>query len=187
MKRLFIHIKDKTTDFLEDIYNDLQHTTIVRTELPPYIMNSLIKTHDQVIMMGHGSPNGLFGDEGQFIIGEHNVDALQEHSECVYIWCHASDFVKRHKLKGFSTGMFISEVPEARIVLNSNKSSTVTEHNVFESNKMFTTLVKIWAQGRGDVDELYDSVVQEYTSKDTIWSEGFKHVVDYNAERIGIF
>ncbi len=63
--------------------------------------------------MGHGSPKGLFGINfnRSYVIDEDTVDSLQ-YKKCIFIWCHADQFVKEHNLKGFHSGMFISEVGE---------------------------------------------------------------------------
>jgi hypothetical protein len=34
-------------------------------------------------------------------------------NKLVFIWCNADQFMKRHQLRGFYSGMFISEVQEA--------------------------------------------------------------------------
>jgi hypothetical protein len=72
------------------------------------------------MMMGHGYPGGLFS-VGQFynlsghgtIIDEHTVELLKEKEDNVFIWCNADQFVNKYQLKGFFSGMFISEVGEA--------------------------------------------------------------------------
>jgi hypothetical protein len=84
-------------------------------------------------MMGHGSPSGLFSI-GKFLpdnkrnleiadivysgwshgsIIDHTTVELLRNKECIYIWCNADQFVKKHDLKGLYSGMFISEVSEA--------------------------------------------------------------------------
>jgi hypothetical protein len=41
------------------------------------------------------------------------VEALSKKKDNLYIWCNANLFVDRYNLKGFYTGMFISEYSEA--------------------------------------------------------------------------
>ena len=77
-------------------------------------LKDLIKQHDRIIIMGHGSPMGLFNPSMcGFIINFRHVYLLKEKKECVYIWCNADQFVKKYNLKGFYTGMIISEESEA--------------------------------------------------------------------------
>ena len=121
MKTLVIHPKDSSTDFLIPIYMNLKSfpdfddVTIIRGGTKEEV-DEQIQLHDRIMMMGHGSPQGLFA-VGQFgmqgmIIG-HSTVPLLENKECIFIWCNADKFVERYNLKGLYSGMFISEVSEA--------------------------------------------------------------------------
>lgn len=118
MKTLIIHPKDESTWFLDIIYKNLPNKTLVTGGVTKAQVRELIRSHDRVMMMGHGSPGGLFC-VGQFentygyIIDESMVAALKDKKDSVFIWCHADQFVRKMGLTGFSTGMFISEVGEA--------------------------------------------------------------------------
>jgi hypothetical protein len=137
MKTLVIHPKDRTTDFLKPIYENIPNTTVLTEGLKSDIIK-LIEEHDRVMMMGHGSPWGLFG-VGRFrennyyptyIIDSETVYALLPKKENVFIWCNADQFVKKYELKGFYSGMFISEVSEASFCgLPGTLQSTVDESN----------------------------------------------------------
>ena len=110
MKVLVIHPKDVTTDFLSNSYNS--DFTVIRTEISDTILKKLIRSHDIIIMMGHGTQDGLIGF-GRTYIGSDFVDDLRK-KFCICIWCYASDFAQKYKLRTlFSTGMFISEMEEA--------------------------------------------------------------------------
>jgi hypothetical protein len=137
MKTLVIHPKDRTTDFLKPIYENKPNITVLTEGLKSDIIE-LIKKHDRVLMMGHGSPSGLFGvgrfREGNYyptyIIDNETVHALLSKKENMFIWCNADQFVKRHELKGFYSGMFISEVSEALFCgLPGTPQSIVDESN----------------------------------------------------------
>lgn len=68
---------------------------------------------DTVIMMGHGTPAGLFNKSwDDYLIDESFADLLKE-KKCIGIWCYASDFARKNDLKGFFTSMFISNSYEA--------------------------------------------------------------------------
>ena len=142
MKVLIIHPEDKTTDFLIPIYMDLksfpdfEDITIVRGGMSRSEVNEQIEQHDRIIMMGHGSPSGLFA-VGQFtgaygyVIDRDTVPLLRQ-KECIYIWCNADRFVEAFSLKGLYSGMFISEVTEAVFCgLYGTKQEVVTESNDF--------------------------------------------------------
>lgn len=139
MKTLVIHPQDKSTDFLVPIYMNLKsfpdfdETTIIRGGMTKDEVDKLITEHDRIIMMGHGSPNGLFsigqfGAQG-FIINYSTVPLLQT-KECIFIWCNADQFVREHNLRGLYSGMFISEVTEAAYCgLPGTPQSVVDESN----------------------------------------------------------
>ena len=110
MKTLVIHPYDRSTDFLKKIYEGKDWTIITDHDAcrSRKVITNLIKKHDRIGMMGHGSPQGLF----YTCINSDMVDLLRQ-KECVCIWCNADKFVERYGLRGFYTGMFISEVGEA--------------------------------------------------------------------------
>ena len=93
-----------------------------------------INEHDRIIMLGHGSPYGLFsigqftGNNG-YVIDESMVPLLLD-KECISIWCNADQFMNKHQLYGFYSGMFISEVGEATYCgLPGTEQETVTTSN----------------------------------------------------------
>jgi len=137
MKTLVIHPKDRTTDFLKPIYENIPNATVLTEGLRSDVIK-LIEEHNRVLMMGHGSPWGLFGvgrfREGNhyptYIIDKEIVHTLLPKKENVFIWCNADQFVKQHELKGFYSGMFISEVSEASFCgLPGTPQSVVDESN----------------------------------------------------------
>lgn len=117
MKNLIIHPTDASTDFLKPIYENISDAIILNGGATKDQVKELITRHDRVIMLGHGSPFGLFsigqfiGSNG-YIIDSTMVDVLK-HTECISIWCNADQFMNKHELYGFYSGMFISEVSEA--------------------------------------------------------------------------
>jgi hypothetical protein len=110
MKTLVIHPKDKSTYFLSYIYKD-KDFTVLTDNIGNSKKRKLLKEYDRIIMLGHGSKYGLFGHK-KIIISSNDVATLREKS-IIAIWCNADEFVKKYNLKGFYTGMFISEVDEA--------------------------------------------------------------------------
>lgn len=135
MKTLVIHPKDPSTDFLSVIYANKDWTVITETTSRRGLKEA-IKTHDRIIMMGHGTEDGLIGfNQKGFIINSSMVYALRE-KECICIWCNADQFVRRYGLKGFHTGMIISEYEEALYCC----VSCVLEE-IEASNKMFADCV----------------------------------------------
>jgi hypothetical protein len=120
MKTLIVHPEDRSTDFLKPIYENVSDATIIHGGVSKAQIKQLITEHDRIMMMGHGSPSGLFScakfggdnDYSAFIIDQTMVKELSS-KECIFIWCNADQFVTKHNLKGLYSGMFISEVGEA--------------------------------------------------------------------------
>ena len=135
MKTLIIHPKDKSTQFLDIVYNPIPNKTIITGGVSQEELIKLIEEHDRVMMCGHGSPYGLFAvgqfpDTKGYVIGANMVEVLSKKDNSIFIWCNADQFVNFHKLKGFFSGMFISEVGEAYYCgLPGTKQDEVNESN----------------------------------------------------------
>jgi hypothetical protein len=116
-KTLVIHPKDSSTVFLNAIYKGLPDVTIITGGKPQEEVHQMMEAHNKIMIMGHGSPSGLFSknnfnDSPEYIIDETSVPFLKGKNN-VFVWCHADKFVERFGLGGFYTGMFISEMREA--------------------------------------------------------------------------
>jgi len=134
MKTLVIHPSDNSTAFLKPIYEGIEDKTVITHGKRRDEIIELIENHDRVMMMGHGSPSGLFGIgfERMFVIDNGLVEYLNKKENNVFIWCNADRFVERFSLKGLYSGMFISEVGEAVFCgLYGTKQEVVTESNDF--------------------------------------------------------
>ena len=123
---LLIHPDDRTTDFLKPTYSDLDATVLTKPD-EFFNLAETMKRHNRIIMMGHGSPNGLFmpriegveeGKNGElFEYSDYSIngtyaDILRE-KRTVCVWCNADRYVVPNDLHGFYTGMAISELCEA--------------------------------------------------------------------------
>ena len=123
---LLIHPDDRTTDFLKPTYSDLNATILTKPD-EFFNLAETMKRHNRIIMMGHGSPNGLFmpqiegvevGENGElFEYSDYSInytyaDILRE-KRTVCVWCNADRYVVPNDLHGFYTGMAISELCEA--------------------------------------------------------------------------
>jgi hypothetical protein len=131
MRTLVIHATDPSTDFLKEIYRDKGYTVINHNPSKKELKDA-IKAHGRIMMLGHGVPYGLIG-HGRLIIDSSYVQILRE-KLCVGIWCNADQFFNKYKLRGFFTGMFISEVGEA----GCNRIET-TQDKVTFSNEYFAS------------------------------------------------
>lgn len=162
MKTLIIHPSDGSTSFLDIVYESIPNKTVITGGVSKQDVMNLIKEHDRVMMMGHGSPSGLFsvgqfhGVGGGYIIDQSMVPLLSEKEDNVFIWCNADRFVDTFKLKGFYSGMFISEVGEAYYCgLPGTKQDAVDE-----SNYGFVNILSKYINE--DKNVIYENVLNEY-------------------------
>jgi len=139
-KTLIIHPTDRSTDFLKPIYSKISDATIIVSGTKEQV-NEEITKHDRIMMMGHGSPWGLFS-VGRFIgsngyVIDHDTVELLRDKQNVFIWCNADKFVNKHQLEGLYSGMFISEVGEAIYCGLPGTAQEVVD----ESNNTFANLL----------------------------------------------
>lgn len=73
---LIIHPDDRTTDFLKPTYSDLDATVLTK---PNEFFNlaETMKRHNRIIMMGHGSPSGLFMPKVEGIEEDENGELFE--------------------------------------------------------------------------------------------------------------
>ena len=179
MKNLVIHPTDASTDFLKPIYANISEATIIHSGIGKGQIAKLISEHDRIIMMGHGSPSGLFScakfgdnDYSGFVIDYKMVPLLRD-KECIAIWCNADKFMNQHELNGFYSGMFISEVGEAKYC---GLPDTILE-TVTVSNNYF-------AQITGEVINEPLSVIYEHVMDNYGLLLGLNPVASYNYDRL---
>jgi hypothetical protein len=161
MKTLIIHPEDPTTEFLTTIYANLNNKTVIKGGVSKSELRELIEAHDRVLLLGHGSPYGLlsrgqFPVAGLYIVDVSMVPVLKEKSNCMYIWCYADQFVKRHQLSGLCTGMFISELGEAAYW----EFEDIDQCLIDQSNGKFADLVSKHLKEPPEV--LYHKLICEY-------------------------
>jgi hypothetical protein len=174
---LVIHPDDRSTDFLKPIYTGITNATVVTGGYSKAEVKELIEQHDRVIMLGHGSPLGLFAigkfkDTTGHIINFEMVEALSKKTNNMYIWCHANQFVEYHQLNGFYSGMFISEYGEADIY-----NVACKQGDVEQSNDLFASIVgkNVLKEAKQLCEEaktqyyIQDNLVNEYNKQRLNW------------------
>ena len=77
MSTLVIHPEDSSTWFLNRVYEDIEDLTLVTGNVSKDEVKSMIRDHDRIMMMGHGSPRGLFS-VGQFPSVNNNCYIIDE-------------------------------------------------------------------------------------------------------------
>ena len=150
LSTLVIHPKDLITDFLSEIYLD-RGWTIINVNISKSRLKSEIKSHDRIIMLGHGTEYGLLGF-GRFIIDSTLVYLLRD-KVTICIWCNADVFVKKYGLRGFYTGMIISELEEAIMYCIDVDTNSILESNICLSSAVSESI---------DSVDMLDSVKRLY-------------------------
>lgn len=159
---LVIHPDDRSTDFLTPIYENIPNKKVLRGGYTYDEVQKMIEEHDRIIMLGHGSPYGLFSmgqfmTFGGYIINHNMVSVLENKPECVFVWCNADMFMNQNPtLKGFYSGMFISEVSEA----NYMGLYGMDQETVNQSNNGFSEILGKFSNE--PTSEIYTKVREEY-------------------------
>jgi hypothetical protein len=161
MKTLIIHPEDESTTFLDIVYKDIPNQTLVTGGYTKGDVQQLIREHDRIMMMGHGSPAGLFSvgafqSSNGYIIDQNMVPLLKEKKDNVFIWCNADKFVDFWGLKGFYSGMFISEVGEADYCGIPGTDQDLID----ESNFGFVNIISKYINE--DTNVIHENVMKEY-------------------------
>ena len=113
---IVIHPKDPSTKMLSLLYEGLEGVTLFDSWLQRDEICAALAAapkEEPVLLLGHGCPRGLFDMRYGLVITDADAELLRDRPNLVGIWCFASDYAFAHKLKGFFSGMFISEEPEA--------------------------------------------------------------------------
>ena len=169
-RTLVIHPSDRSTDFLKYIYKNKDYDVISeRKDLNDSNLRKAIEEHDRIIMLGHGTPHGLI-----FTPINNSYGELLRTKETITIWCNSDMYALANGLKGFHTGMIISEVVEAKYVLG---CAPLNEKETLANMTRFAKVV-------GRCIEKTPREMQKY-----IWKhyKGEDMVTQFNRSRIMVF
>ena len=113
---IVVHPKDPSTKMLSLIYEDINDIVLFdswkqRDEILKAI--TAAPREELILLLGHGCSQGLFDMRYGLIIKDSDAIILKDRPNLVGVWCYASSYAHKHGLKGFFSGMFISEEPEA--------------------------------------------------------------------------
>ena len=177
MKTLVLHPDDRSTDFLKPIYANIKRKTVIVKDTSRDVLLALIRSHDMIIMLGHGSSSGLFNvsgiGKGVMVIGESIVEELRG-KQLIAIWCNCDQFIERHDLNALYSGMFISEVSEARYCGVQGDQAMVDE-----SNSTFAVLLgNMLSETSMDLEKTFDMVLESYEELGEV-----NTVAKYNSDR----
>lgn len=171
-KTLVIHPADMTTDMLKIIYKDRDFTVVNDGKIREEILRKVMEEHDRIIMLGHGTPSGLLNPQiGGYLIDSRYVDILKK-KETISIWCNSDQFFRRYGIKGFHTGMIISEVYEAQAVLG---ITPLDEEETLDNMIFFSEIV------RDCIDlppeQMKDYILQHYVGTDEVTIYNRKNII----------
>lgn len=173
-KTLVIHPDDRSTDFLKIIYeNHLKDWTIINNcFITKEELIEQIKSHDRIIMMGHGTPGGLLNPKHWCYLINDTYAPLLAEKETISIWCNSDQYFKRNNIKGFHTGMIISEVAEASYVLH---DTPLNKEETLNNMIAFATIVKQCIDNTPN--EMKDYILKNYTFKDDVTQFNRKNII----------
>ena len=119
---LVIHPYDPSTEMLKYVYEG--HCFDVMNDPSPTeeTLKEAIAIHDTIIMLGHGTGMGLAypsaihgfkpGPNGKLFMIDDSFAPLLKDKKTISMWCFSDLYFKRNYIKGFHTGMIISERQE---------------------------------------------------------------------------
>lgn len=114
---IVVHPTDPSTRCLSPIYESLPDVRFFNSlKQRAEILEAIRKAplDEPVFLLGHGTPAGLLDMyEGGLVINSGDAGLLSGRPNLCGIWCYASTYAARHRLKGFFSGMFVSEYGEA--------------------------------------------------------------------------
>lgn len=174
---IVIHIDSQSdTAFLKKTYEGLENITLLYNPTKEQVNDALkASPTEDVMMLGHGSPSGLFSADWRGnVIDATNANLLKGRN-CVGIWCWAKKFAKNYGLKGYFTSMFISNAGEAK----GYGYYGYTEDEIFNEVELFSIRINNLIKSGRPQDEWVGAL-----QADADMSKGF---VKYNYENMEYF
>lgn len=131
----------KDTSFLKAAYEGLTDNEVLVNPTRAKVEEVLkARPTERVMLMGHGSPSGLFTHDWRgYVIDAKNARLLKGR-EVIGIWCWAKKFAQMMGLKGFFTSMFISNLGEYRSFFPTTENKP-TEEDIFNEITAFSKMV----------------------------------------------
>jgi len=124
------------TSFLKAAYEGLEDNKVFVNPTREEVEKVLTENPgERVLLMGHGSPAGLFSyDWCGYVIDRNNVHLLKDR-EVIGIWCWAKEFARTYKVHGFFSSMFISNLGEYYGILGKEET---TDEDIFNETTNFS-------------------------------------------------
>jgi hypothetical protein len=183
MKNLVIHPYDATTLFLTSIYESLPNTTVVSDCLSKKVLIEMIKSHDRIFLLGHGSSKGLFIPDTLAFLIDASFSKVLKDKVGFYIFCHADKFVADNRLTNcFYTGLFISEMGELREYDEEIPPEEYVNYTemIEDSNKKFVAqLGKLILENDFQLEPVFKGIKEHYGNYATK-----NEIAAYNCDRL---
>ena len=173
---LVIHCKDASTEMLAQIYEGKNWDVLRDGNIDKAELHELIRNHDKIICLGHGTPSGLINKQGYgYVIGDEEAKLLKDKTLFI-IWCYAATFGKKHGLHGFFTDNCPSEVWEV---------SAAGIHDKVYTKEYVLENITYWSKLCADVvDKALNGDPQgavDYVRKNYIEKFGHDGLTEFNA------
>ena len=134
---LVIHPKDDSTVMLKQVYEGKGFDVIDNPDVSKAELIDAINSHQRIIFLGHGTPNGLIHPSMlvrpcwpiKYVIDDSIAPYLRG-KDTISMWCFSDKYFQRNHLPGFHTGMIISQRDEAEHFLG---DCPLTDNQLFDS------------------------------------------------------
>ena len=182
---IVFHQTDTTTVMLDPIYAgkgfDVYKESAYSGTLSRDSIHELIKRHQRVVCLGHGTPRGLLSG----IIGEEEVPFLKD-KKIFSMWCYAATFWKDNGFEGhgiLTSDNFPSEVWECKSACNATVSSEWIYDNMMLAGEIAGKAMDIgWDNPQAGCDYFR----KEYSEKSKVTTDDEKKVVEFNTNSMQV-
>lgn len=150
---IVIHIDTMAdTAGLKKVYEGLDNVTLLYNPTYDDVCEELERNPDPLVMcLGHGTPNGLFGEGFWGNVVDGTMTDLLKDRKMIGIWCYASEFGKTYNLHGFFTSMFISNFGEA--LMMGYGFDDITDEEIFGETDLFCNKVNTFLRDGVPMDQ----------------------------------
>lgn len=178
---IVFHKDDSSTVMLKPIYEGKGwdvYTGTTYNGLSKESVHELIKRHDKVLCMGHGSPSGLFGGN----IGKEEVPLLKN-KKLFCLWCYAATFLKDNGIHGvLCSDNCPSEVGECKYVCSADVSAEWIYNNMVYLSKCLRDVIELSFTNPEEACR----IAKEKYSKSEATTEDEKKVVEFNTNTLQV-
>ncbi len=180
---IVFHKEDSSTDMLKPIYEGRGwdvYTGTTYNGLSIESVHELIKRHDKILFLGHGTPSGLIGGNMTYqeipLIKDKKVFAL---------WCYAATFFKRNGCEGkgiFCSDNAPSEVWECKAACGANVSADWILNNMYYLSDCIKDVIDLAFE---DPNEACRRAKEAYSKAEASTADE-KKVVKFNTDTLQV-